>query len=282
MALSLGLTTAGHPPTSLDTNAVVTLAKVGESFAITRIDLTLKGVVPGLSEAEFKRLAEDAKKNCIISRAISNVPMTLEATLTSPIERPKVQMVLSSAPEVCMVPRVDLADRRLVLRSLAMSAAFFSVPGAFAQQLVPTAAQTEGPFYPDQLPLDTDNDLLDHQRRHHARRRRVTHLAGGSSTPTGNPVRNALVEIWQVDNKGAYIHTGSTPREARRELPGLRPVPDRVDRRVPVPHDQARRLSRPHAAHPLRGEDEGPREVHHPVLHQGRAAQREGRGPPRH
>ena len=83
MALSLGLTTAGHPPTSLDTSAAVTLAKVGESFAITRIDLTLKGVVPGLSEADFKRLAEDAKKNCIISRAISNVPMTLDATLTS-------------------------------------------------------------------------------------------------------------------------------------------------------------------------------------------------------
>ncbi len=83
MALSLGLTTAGHPPTSLDTNAVVTLAKVGESFAITRIDLSLKGVVPGLSESEFQRLAEDAKKNCIISRAIANVPMTLDAKLTS-------------------------------------------------------------------------------------------------------------------------------------------------------------------------------------------------------
>jgi osmotically inducible protein OsmC len=83
MALSLGLTTAGHPPTSLDTSAVVTLGKVGESFAITRIDLTLKGVVPGLSESEFKRLAEDAKKNCIVSRAISNVPMTLEATLNA-------------------------------------------------------------------------------------------------------------------------------------------------------------------------------------------------------
>ena len=81
MALSLGLTQAGHPPTSLDTSAAVTLAKVGEQFAITRIDLTLKGVVPGLSEADFKRLAEDAKKNCIISRAISGVPMTLDATL---------------------------------------------------------------------------------------------------------------------------------------------------------------------------------------------------------
>jgi lipoyl-dependent peroxiredoxin len=83
MALSLGLTTAGHPPTSLDTSAVVTLGKVGESFAITRIDLTLKGVVPGLSQPEFQRLAEDAKKNCIISRAIANVPMTLDATLAT-------------------------------------------------------------------------------------------------------------------------------------------------------------------------------------------------------
>jgi osmotically inducible protein OsmC len=81
MALSLGLTTAGHPPTSLDTNATVTLAKVGESFSITRIDLALTGIVPGLAQEEFTRLAEDAKKNCIISRAIANVPMTLTATL---------------------------------------------------------------------------------------------------------------------------------------------------------------------------------------------------------
>lgn len=81
MALSLGLTTAGHPPTSLDTTAAVTLAKVGDKFSITRIDLTLRGVVPGLSEADFQRLAEDAKANCIISRAIANVPMTLTATL---------------------------------------------------------------------------------------------------------------------------------------------------------------------------------------------------------
>lgn len=81
MALSLGLTSAGHPPTRLDTTAAVTLGKVGESFAITRIDLNLTGVVPGLSAEEFQRLAEDAKKNCIISRAIANVPMNLTATL---------------------------------------------------------------------------------------------------------------------------------------------------------------------------------------------------------
>ena len=81
MALSLGLTTAGHPPTSLDTNASVVLGKVDDKISITRIDLTLTGVVPGLSDADFQRLAEDAKKNCIVSRALSGVPMTLSAKL---------------------------------------------------------------------------------------------------------------------------------------------------------------------------------------------------------
>lgn len=85
MALAAGLGNAGHPATSLDTNAAVTLAKVGDKFSITRIDLTLKGVVPGISDADFKRFAEDAKQNCIVSRAISGVPMTLDATLLAAV-----------------------------------------------------------------------------------------------------------------------------------------------------------------------------------------------------
>lgn len=80
MALSLFLTTAGHPPTSLDTKAVVHLDKVGEGFSITGVDLETKGVVPGLSAAEFQKHAETAKAGCIVSRALS-VPMTLKATL---------------------------------------------------------------------------------------------------------------------------------------------------------------------------------------------------------
>ena len=80
MALSLFLTTAGHPPTSLDTKAVVHLDKVGEGFSITGIDLETRGVVPGLSAAEFQKHAETAKAGCIVSRALS-VPMTLKATL---------------------------------------------------------------------------------------------------------------------------------------------------------------------------------------------------------
>jgi osmotically inducible protein OsmC len=81
MALSLGLTKAGHVPTSLETTAKVTLDKVGEGFGITGIHLELKGVVPGISAADFQHAAEDAKKNCIVSRALASVPMTLTATL---------------------------------------------------------------------------------------------------------------------------------------------------------------------------------------------------------
>ena len=82
MALSLGLTTAGHPPTSLDTHATVVLGKIDDKISITRIDLALTGVVAGLSDADFQRLADDAKKNCIVSRALGGVPMTLTAKLT--------------------------------------------------------------------------------------------------------------------------------------------------------------------------------------------------------
>jgi osmotically inducible protein OsmC len=80
MALSLGLTQAGTPPTSIATHATVHLDKVGEGLSITGIDLVTTGVVPGLSAADFQRHADEAKKNCIVSRALS-VPITLQATL---------------------------------------------------------------------------------------------------------------------------------------------------------------------------------------------------------
>ena len=80
MALSLGLTKAGHPPASIETTAVVHLDKVGEGFSITGIDLTTRGKVPGMSAEEFQRLAEDASKNCIVSRVLS-VPIRLQASL---------------------------------------------------------------------------------------------------------------------------------------------------------------------------------------------------------
>ena len=80
MALSLALSQAGTPPKSIETRATVHLDKVGEAMSITGIDLVTKGDVPGLSAADFQRYAEEARKNCIVSRALS-VPMTVQATL---------------------------------------------------------------------------------------------------------------------------------------------------------------------------------------------------------
>lgn len=81
MALSLALSLAGHVPTSVDTAATVHLMKTGDGFSITGIDLATRGVVPGIAAAEFIRLAEDTKVNCIVSRALASVPMTLDARL---------------------------------------------------------------------------------------------------------------------------------------------------------------------------------------------------------
>ena len=104
-------------------------------------------------------------------------------------------------------------DRRLFLSSLAWSAAALAVPGAFAEELTRTPAQTEGPFYPDKLPLDTDNDLLIVNDTITQAVGEVTHLTGRILDAKGNPVRNAVVEIWQCDSHGSYLHTQSGNRE---------------------------------------------------------------------
>jgi len=81
MALSLALTTAGHTPTRVTTTATVHLSNTGSGFAITGIDLMTRGLVPGISAAEFERLAQETKVGCIVSRALAAVPMTLDAQL---------------------------------------------------------------------------------------------------------------------------------------------------------------------------------------------------------
>ena len=92
----------------------------------------------------------------------------------------------------------------------------FAVPGAFAEALTRTPKQTEGPFYPDKLPLDTDNDLIIVNSGVTPAVGEIVWLSGRILDEHGDPVRNALVEIWQADNNGAYLHT-KTGNAAKRD-----------------------------------------------------------------
>ncbi|CEH79156.1 OsmC family protein [Xanthomonas citri] len=82
MALSAQLTEAGFPPASLDTRADVDLSMEGGP-QLSQIRLKLKAVVPGIDEAKFRELADTAKKNCPVSKALSAVPISLETEFSS-------------------------------------------------------------------------------------------------------------------------------------------------------------------------------------------------------
>ncbi|WP_353091983.1 OsmC family protein [Methylibium sp.] len=82
MAFSFACDKAGFATTAVDTRAAVRLAKQGEGFVIDRIALQLDAAVPGLDEATFQQLAQSAKENCPLSKALASVPsIALVATL---------------------------------------------------------------------------------------------------------------------------------------------------------------------------------------------------------
>jgi len=90
-----------------------------------------------------------------------------------------------------------------------------NTPGRFAEELLKTPQMTEGPFYPETLPLDTDNDLLVINDSITPAVGDITHLSGRVLTANGKPINNAFVEIWQVDNTGAYLHKDSNGAKDR-------------------------------------------------------------------
>lgn len=118
--------------------------------------------------------------------------------------QPLMPMNTPFLDSVALPPHVD---RRHFLARLGFAAALFTAPGAFAEALTLTPRQTEGPFYPDKLPLDTDNDLLILNDAITPAVGEVTYVSGRILGPDGAPVRNAVVEIWQCDAGGAYLHS---------------------------------------------------------------------------
>src|SRR5256885_6895254 len=100
-------------------------------------------------------------------------------------------------------------DRRSFLKRLSASSILFAVPGAFADELMRTPRQTEGPFYPDKLPLDTDNDLILVNDSLTPAVGEIAYVSGRILGSNGEPIRSAMVEIWEADANGIYIHSGS-------------------------------------------------------------------------
>src|SRR5215469_1579156 len=84
MALTAQLSQAGIAPNRVHTIANVTLDKVGESFAITRVELRTEADIPGIDDATFQRIALDAKQNCPVSKALAGTEIDLTAKLLMP------------------------------------------------------------------------------------------------------------------------------------------------------------------------------------------------------
>lgn len=117
-----------------------------------------------------------------------------------------------------MNPRMSLPSRRLFLGSVALgvgATALWTVPGLFAEELSRTPRLTEGPFYPDRLPLDTDSDLVIVNNSITPAVGTITHLTGRVLNTNGDPLRDHVVEIWQVDNRGVYLHSADSGRRQR-------------------------------------------------------------------
>ncbi len=100
------------------------------------------------------------------------------------------------------------SSRRAFLGTLALgtsAASALTARGAFAEELTRTPTTNEGPYFPKKLPLDTDNDLLIINDAITPAVGEVTHLSGRLFDSKGDPLRNAVIEIWQCDRDGTYL-----------------------------------------------------------------------------
>jgi len=108
-------------------------------------------------------------------------------------------------------------NRRRLIRSLVLTGAGLWAPGAFAELLTLTPRTTAGPYYPDHLPLDQDNDLIKITDDTTPAIGTITNVGGRVLDKDGAPLKGALVELWQADDAGCYIHSNGVERGKKRD-----------------------------------------------------------------
>ena len=119
-----------------------------------------------------------------------------------------------------MIHYLSRRSRRAFLGTMtagAAGAAFFTTKGLFAEELSATPSRTEGPFYPDHIPLDADNDLILIKDHITPAVGQITHLSGRVLTASGSPVKDVTVEIWQCDAKEVYLHSSDSGPKADQQ-----------------------------------------------------------------
>src|SRR5262249_56781785 len=131
------------------------------------------------------------------------------------LQWPAVLLGPSSENRLMNLPDLVWSRRGFLKTGLALGAAFWTTPGLFAEELARTPRLTEGPFYPDKLPIDTDNDLVIVSSSLTPAAGEITHLTGRVLGMNGEPIRNAEVEIWQVDHRGVYLNTADSGHRER-------------------------------------------------------------------
>ena len=87
------------------------------------------------------------------------------------------------------------------------------IPSISYGSLIRTPWQGEGPFYPDKIPVDTDNDLVKNGDNSFEAGGKILILNGILLNPDSEPVNHVSIEIWQTDKNGVYMHSGSFARD---------------------------------------------------------------------
>jgi len=108
-------------------------------------------------------------------------------------------------------------SRRRLLHSLLLTTGGIITSNVYAEALTLTPRATEGPYYPDHLPLDQDNDLTMILGGKAPASGIITEFGGRLLNVDGKPIQDAVIELWQADNNGCYIHSRGAQQGKERD-----------------------------------------------------------------